>query len=157
GEVDPRQCPGGGGGNVDDGGGGGCRGGGRERGGGGAAGDVGREVRQGEFWPPGKGEHVVHGSFEFADICAPPIGDQGIAGMGFTALDLPAELSRAALDEEIHERGDVIPPLAQGGQLDHCPANAEVQILAEGLFPHRLVEALIRRRDKPHIDLDRVV
>ena len=69
--------------------------------------------------------------------------------------DLLAELRVVAAQEERRERRDVLDALAQRRQRDRDHAQAEVEVLAEPAFLHRLVEVDVGGGDQAEVGLDR--
>ena len=63
-------------------------------------------------------------------------------------VDLQAKLLRA-----LQER-DVLPPLAEGGNLDLHHVQPVVEVLTKGPLMDGLLEVRVGRRDHPHFDLD---
>ena len=98
-----------------------------------------------------------HGPFddvlELADVAGPEIGDQLFLRLIGEAGDLPAGLGVEFSQEVVGQQGDVLGPLAQGGDDDFQHAEAEIEVAAENALDHRLFQVAIGGGD--HADIDR--
>src|SRR5208283_3999821 len=99
-----------------------------------------------------------HGPFddvlEFANIPGPEIRNQFFPRLVGVTGDFPAGLGVEFSQEVIGQQGDVLGPLAEGGDGDFQHAEAEIKVAAENAFYNRLFQIAIGGRNHANIDGD---
>ena len=81
-------------------------------------------------------EHVL----ELPHVARPVVGDERVHHAPGDLLDAPAQVLLSPLDEGPGDQRDVLPPLAQGRDLDREDAQAVVEVAPEAPLRHRALE-----------------
>ena len=106
---------------------------------------------------PGRQHHrALDRILQLAHVAGPVVRDQQLHRVGREAVDRLGVLLRIALEEELRERRNVAPAIAQRRHLERDHVQPVIQIFAEPAFRHLLRQVAIRRRDHPHVDANRL-
>jgi len=76
-----------------------------------------------------QGHAALDDVLQLPDVTREGVAHEQLQGVGGDPLDLLAELPGVFLDEVLHEKRDVLPALAQRGDVDRDHVEPEVQIL----------------------------
>src|SRR3954471_2388648 len=91
---------------------------------------------------------------QLADVSRPGIVGQQLHRLGRDALQLLAGIAPEAIDEVLHEDGNVLTALLQRREVDVEDVEAEVQVLAESRRLDLLFQIAVRGADHAHVDRD---
>ena len=95
-------------------------------------------------------DHVL----ELADVAGPGVLDEARHRLGRERLRRAGAPGEAGEEVRGEER-DVLAALAQRRDPDRHHGEPVVEVLAEAALGDRAAQVLVRRRDDPHVDLDR--
>ena len=101
-----------------------------------------------------QGHRPLDDVLELADVARPRVGLEGDEGLRGDAADGLLELVGILPDEVLHEQRDVPPPVPERGHRDRHHVQPIVEVLAESLLAHGLLEILVSRGDDPHVHLE---
>ena len=96
----------------------------------------------------------LDGVFQLADVARPIVAEQCLCDFGRQLRDITAILLPVALEEELGERDDVVPPFAKRRQRDRHHVEPVVKVLAEIPGLDLILERLVRGRDDTDVDAD---
>src|SRR5262245_2008246 len=91
---------------------------------------------------------------KLAYVTGPCVRSQNFHGPRGDGGNGPPVHRAEALQEMLHELGNVLAPLPEGREVDHDHRHPVVEISPERPVGHRLPQILVARRDQPDVGLD---
>jgi hypothetical protein len=92
--------------------------------------------------------------FQFTHIAGPVVGHEHIDGRRGEPLDLPAVLFGIALQKKVRQQQDIRFALPQRRHVDGKHVQPVIQVAAEGILLHGLLQVLVGGRDDAHVHLE---
>ena len=100
-------------------------------------------------------KQALDGVAQLADVALPARSLHELERRRRETLRAPVVLAAEEIDEVAHERGDVLPPVAQRRHANRNDAETEIEVLAEVPLLDLGFQVLVRRRDDADVHLDR--